>query len=288
MKGIILAGGTGSRLWPITQVVSKQLLPVYDKPMIYYPLTTLILSGVTDVLVITSPSQKQQFKDLLGDGAQWGIKISYASQSAPRGIAEAFIIGEDFIAGEPSTLILGDNLLYGPGMGRQLAKNFTSSGASICAYQVEDPSDYGVVVFGNDGRVIKLVEKSKTLISNWAIPGLYFYDSSVTDRARSLKPSSRGELEITDLNNSYLEEGALNVIQLPRATAWLDLGTPKNLLEASNFVQSLQDRQGLIIGSPEEASLIMQRITLDQLTIQADNAYYRSIQKLRDRPFQIK
>lgn len=265
MKGIILAGGRGSRLWPLTKTISKQLLPVYDKPMIYYPITTLILSGIKEILIVTSPTQIELFQQLLEDGKQWGIEIKYAVQEKPRGIADALLVGEDFLKNDDCMLVLGDNFIYGAGLGRSLVQGFTGYGATICAYYVDDPSDYGVVTFNSSNMATQIVEKPSQFISNWAIPGIYFYDKTAVSRAKELKPSNRGELEITDLNRLYLDDSQLKVTQLPRGTAWLDLGNSANLLEASNFVHILQDRQGLLIGSPEEASLAMGNISNSDL-----------------------
>ena len=253
-KGIILAGGSGTRLWPITSGFSKHFIPIFDKPMIYYPLTTLILSGIREILIICNPSDRELFKLLLKNGEQWGVKIVYETQPEPRGIAEALIIAEDFLKNESSMLILGDNFLYGPGLGRNLSTFFTSKGASITTYFVAEPQHYGVVLFDENEAAIDLIEKPINSQSNWAIPGVYFYDNSATARARKLEYSSRGELEITELNKSYLEDQLLSVQKLPRGTAWLDLGTPNGILEASNYVKIIQERQGILIGSPHEAS----------------------------------
>ena len=254
MKGIILAGGTGTRLKPLTDIVSKQLLPVYNKPMIFYPLSTLLLAGVNEILVICNPSELEQFKALLGNGSQFAIKIDYEVQHTPAGIAQAILIAEKFLKGEPFCLILGDNLIYGPGFGRNLKRFMSKDGATIFAYKVSNPKDFGVVEFDESGKPIRLIEKPNDPTSNWAVPGLYFYDTSAVSRVGRLKPSNRGELEITDLNQTYLDDGLLEVSRMPLGTAWLDLGTPKSLLEAGLFIQLLEDRQGLKIGDPYEVS----------------------------------
>ena len=254
MRGIILAGGTGSRLHPITLGVSKQLMPVYDKPMIYYPLSTLMLAGIKDVLVITTPEDASSFRRLLGDGSKFAISISYAIQQAPNGLAEAFIIGEQHIADEPVGLILGDNLFYGPGLGTHLQEMAEPEGATIFGYRVADPTAYGVVEFDESGKAISLEEKPAKPKSSYAVPGLYFYANDVVKHALSLKPSARGELEITDLNRIYLEQGRLTVEILQRGTAWLDTGTVDDLNEAANFVRTIESRQGLRVGVPEEAA----------------------------------
>jgi glucose-1-phosphate thymidylyltransferase len=265
-KGIILAGGTGSRLHPMTHSVSKQLLPIYDKPMIYYPLTVLMLAGVRDILVISTPHDLPHFEKLLCDGSQWGLRFSYASQPKPEGLAQAFLIGEEFLAGEPVCLVLGDNLFYGHDLGASLmAASRRSGGASVFGYHTKNPQQYGVVEFDPEGRVISLEEKPARPKSNYAVPGIYFYDSRVAEMAKSLKPSARGELEITDLNRLYLERGELRVELMGRGTTWLDTGTPDALADATQFVQVIQHRQGLKIACPEELAFHQGRIDREML-----------------------
>jgi len=256
MKGIVLAGGSGTRLFPMTAVVSKQLLPVYDKPLIYYPLATLMLAGIRDILIITTPHDAADFKRLLGDGRQWGLALSYAQQAKPEGLAQAYHIGADFVAGGPSALILGDNIYFGHGLPEHLqAAAQRTAGATVFAHQVADPQRYGVVTFGADGAPQSIDEKPPAPTSSWAVTGLYLYDADVVAIARSIRPSARGELEITDVNRVYLERGALTVERIGRGFAWFDTGTPDSLLEASHFVQTLQKRQGLSIACLEEIAL---------------------------------
>jgi glucose-1-phosphate thymidylyltransferase len=270
MKGIILAGGTGTRLHPITLAISKQLMPVYDKPMVYYPLSTLMMAGIDEVLVITTPEDRAQFQRLLGDGSQWGIDLSYAVQPRPEGLAQAFVIGADFIGGDRVALVLGDNIFYGTGLGTAMRAHTDVVGGHIFAYHVTAPSAYGVVEFAPDGKVLSIEEKPARPKSSYAVPGLYFYDNDVIEVARTLRPSARGELEITGVNNAYLERGALRVTVLERGTAWLDTGTVESLMDASHFVHVVESRQGHKIGCVEEIAWKNGWITDEQLEKQAD------------------
>lgn len=265
MKGIILAGGSGTRLHPLTIAVSKQLMPVYDKPMIYYPLSTLMLAGIREILIISTPQDLPLFKKLLGDGKKLGCNFQYAEQDQPRGLAEAFIIGKEFIGEDKVALILGDNIFYGSGLKELLQSNNNPDGGIIYAYHVQDPERYGVVEFNKDGKVLSIEEKPKKPKSNYAVPGIYFYDNSVVEIAETIQPSARGELEITDVNNAYLEKGKLHVSKLDKGTAWLDTGTFGSLMQAAQFVEVIEERQGLKVGSIEEAAYEMGYITKEEL-----------------------
>jgi glucose-1-phosphate thymidylyltransferase len=270
VRGILLAGGTGSRLWPITMAVSKQLMPVFDKPMIYYPLSTLVMAGIDEILVITTPDDQAQFRRLLGDGGQFGLSIDYVAQERPEGIAQAFLLGADFIGDDPVALILGDNIFHGAGFGTHLQRFEHLQGAVVFGYRVADPTSYGVIDFDAHGVAVSLEEKPEKPRSNFAVPGLYFYDNAVVDKARTLTPSSRGELEITDLNRLYLEAGTLQVEVIQRGAAWLDTGTFDALNDASNFVRTIEARQGFKIGAPEEVAWRRGFISDDQLRAVAE------------------
>lgn len=284
-KGIILAGGSGTRLYPLTMAVSKQLLPIYDKPMIYYPLTVLMLAGIREILIITTPQDQDQFQRLLGDGSQWGIQLDYKVQPSPDGLAQAFILAEDFLDGAPSAMVLGDNIFFGHGLPEVLAAaNAQTGGATVFGYHVSDPERYGVVAFDENGTVQSIIEKPQTPPSNYAVTGLYFVDGSAPERAKQVTPSARGELEITSLLETYLNDGTLRVEKMGRGYAWLDTGTHASLLDASNFVRTLTERQGLQVGSPDEVAYQLKWITKQQLSDRADafgkNAYGQYLRKL--------
>lgn len=292
MKGIILAGGSGTRLYPLTAVVSKQLLPVYDKPMVYYPLSTLMLAGIRNILLVSTPEDLPRFRELLGDGSHFGIHLSYAEQPRPEGLAQAFLIGEEFLAGEPCAMVLGDNIFYGGWFRKSLrvaAENAQNGKATIFGYYVRDPERFGVVEFDNDYRILSLEEKPKHPKSNYCVTGLYFYDSRIVELAKKLKPSARGELEITDLNRLYLEEDRLKVQVLGRGFAWMDTGTVESLMQAAVFVEAVQNRQGVVISAPEEiayqAKWIGQRELLEAAALYGNSPYGEHLKRVAENKF---
>jgi glucose-1-phosphate thymidylyltransferase len=284
MKGIVLAGGTGSRLWPITRSISKQLLPVYDKPMIYYPISTLMLAGIREILIITTPHDQSQFNELLGDGSHLGVSFQYAQQPEPKGLAQAFTIGEDFLAGDSCLMILGDNIFHGSGLGRDLIHELPSSGAHVFTYEVSNPSDYGILEVDQNGKPISITEKPSKYISSMAVTGLYFFDGNVASVAKEVKPSARGELEITSVIDHYLKSGTLSFTQLSRGTAWLDTGNPNSLNDAAAYVKIIEDRTGLKIACLEEISFLQGWITPAQLQTRIEqykmNSYAKYLQRL--------
>jgi glucose-1-phosphate thymidylyltransferase len=285
MKGIVLAGGTGSRLWPITHSVSKQLLPIYDKPMIYYPISTLMLAGIREILIITTPHDQSQFKELLGDGSELGVSFKYATQPEPKGLAQAFTIGEEFLSGESCLMILGDNIFHGAGLGRDLVRELPSTGAHIFTYEVSNPSDYGILEVGSEGNPISITEKPKEYISNLAVTGLYFFDSKVSNIAKNVQPSARGEMEITSVIDHYLQSGSLSFTQLSRGAAWLDTGNPDSLNDAAAYVRIIEDRTGLKIACLEEISFSQGWMTESQLESRIGqyklNSYAKYLQRLK-------
>ena len=286
MKGIVLAGGTGSRLWPITRSVSKQLLPIYDKPMIYYPISTLMLAGIREILIITTPHDQSQFKELLGDGSELGVSFQYATQPEPKGLAQAFTIGEEFLAGESCLMILGDNIFHGAGLGRDIVRELPASGAHIFTYEVSNPSDYGILEVSSEGKPISITEKPKKYISNLAVTGLYFFDGKVSEVAKKVKPSARGEMEITSVIDHYLQSGSLTFTQLSRGAAWLDTGNPDSLNDAAAYVRIIEDRTGLKIACLEEISFSQGWMTNSQLQSKIEqykmNSYAKYLQHLID------
>ena len=284
MKGIVLAGGTGSRLWPITRSVSKQLLPIYDKPMIYYPISTLMLAGIREILIITTPHDQSQFKDLLGDGSELGVSFQYAMQPEPKGLAQAFTIGEEFLSGESCLMILGDNIFHGAGLGRDLTRELPSTGAHIFTYEVSNPSDYGILEVGQEGKPVSITEKPAEYISNLAVTGLYFFDGKVSNVAKNVQPSARGEMEITSVIDHYLQSGSLSFTQLSRGAAWLDTGNPDSLNDAAAYVRIIEDRTGLKIACLEEISFSQGWMTESQLESRIGqyklNSYAKYLQRL--------